>query len=64
MTKEFGKFKVKILPALDDNYMYLIINKDTKEAVVVDPIVPFLVWGEINKEKANLTTILTTHRHW
>ncbi|XP_034655960.1 hydroxyacylglutathione hydrolase, mitochondrial, partial [Drosophila subobscura] len=30
--------QVKILPALQDNYMYLIVDNKTREAAVVDPV--------------------------
>lgn len=32
--------KVEILPALTDNYMYLLIDEETKEAAIVDPVQP------------------------
>lgn len=32
--------KVELLPALTDNYMYLVIDEDTKEAAIVDPVQP------------------------
>lgn len=32
--------KVELLPALTDNYMYLIIDEDTQEAAIVDPVQP------------------------
>lgn len=56
--------KVKIMPALDDNYMYLIIDESTKEAAVVDPVEPKKVLKEVSTEGVNLTTVLTTHHHW
>lgn len=37
--------KVELLPALTDNYMYLIIDKDTREAAIVDPVQPQKVRG-------------------
>ncbi|XP_053608057.1 hydroxyacylglutathione hydrolase, mitochondrial isoform X2 [Plodia interpunctella] len=55
---------VKILPALQDNYMYLIIDKATKEAAVVDPVEPQTVLHEVMTQGLNLTTVLTTHHHW
>jgi len=55
---------VKIIPALDDNYMYLIIDKATREAAVVDPVEPEKVYKAVENEDVNLTTILTTHHHW
>lgn len=32
--------KIELLPALTDNYMYLLIDEDTKEAAIVDPVEP------------------------
>lgn len=63
-TKEFGKFKVQILPALSDNFMYLLIDNSTKEAAIVDPVAPDVVWDAVRKENVKLTTVLTTHHHW
>ncbi|KRF99004.1 uncharacterized protein Dwil_GK10504, isoform B [Drosophila willistoni] len=56
--------QVKILPALQDNYMYLIIDNKTKEAAVVDPVDPDLVIKTVNEEKVTLKKVLTTHHHW
>lgn len=38
-----GDMRVELLPALSDNYMYLLIDADTKEAAVVDPVEPIKV---------------------
>lgn len=35
-----GSMRIQILPALQDNYMYLIIDENTKEALIVDPVEP------------------------
>lgn len=32
--------KVKVIPVFEDNYMYLIIEEHTREAVAVDVAVP------------------------
>ena len=32
--------RVKLLPALDDNYMYLLIDEKTNDAAIVDPVEP------------------------
>ena len=32
--------RVRLLPALQDNYMYLLIDEETNEAAVVDPVEP------------------------
>ncbi|XP_068886469.1 hydroxyacylglutathione hydrolase, mitochondrial isoform X1 [Aphelocoma coerulescens] len=56
--------KVEILPALTDNYMYLLIDQDTKEAAIVDPVQPQKVLDAVKKHGVKLTTVLTTHHHW
>ena len=32
--------RIRILPALSDNYMYLLVDEDTNEAAIVDPVHP------------------------
>ncbi|XP_018610041.1 hydroxyacylglutathione hydrolase, mitochondrial-like isoform X2 [Scleropages formosus] len=56
--------KVELLPALTDNYMYLLIDRDTREAAVVDPVEPGKVVDAVKKHGVKLTTVLTTHHHW
>lgn len=56
--------KVQILPALSDNYMYLIIDEATGEAGIVDPVEPDAVLRAVEQEKVKLTSVLTTHHHW
>ena len=36
--------RVEIIPALDDNYMYLLIDEQTKHAAIVDPVEPSKVY--------------------
>ncbi|CRL04077.1 CLUMA_CG017190, isoform A [Clunio marinus] len=55
---------VKILPALADNYMYLIICNKTKEAAIVDPVNPESVLEAVQNENVKLKSVLTTHHHW
>lgn len=64
ITKDYNKFKVLVLPALSDNFMYLLIDKGSKEAAIVDPVAPDVVWEAVRKENVKLTTVLTTHHHW
>lgn len=45
--------KIELLPALGDNYMYLLIDADTKEAAVVDPVEPIKVCEHIHLSKCN-----------
>ncbi|XP_067858950.1 hydroxyacylglutathione hydrolase, mitochondrial [Heptranchias perlo] len=56
--------KVELLPALADNYMYLLIDNDTREAAIVDPVEPQKVVEAVKKHGVKLTTVLTTHHHW
>lgn len=37
--------RVELLPALSDNYMYLLIDVDSREAAIVDPVEPIKVCG-------------------
>ncbi|KAJ8313834.1 hypothetical protein KUTeg_008395 [Tegillarca granosa] len=56
--------KIRLLPALQDNYMYLLIDEDTKECAVVDPVEPDKVLSAVQEEGVKLTSVLTTHHHW
>lgn len=40
LTVQQGAMKIELLPALTDNYMYLLIDEDTQEAAIVDPVQP------------------------
>jgi len=64
-TRVFAtNMKVEIIPALGDNYMYLLIDEYTNHAAIVDPVEPAKVIDCIKKENVKLTTVLTTHHHW
>ncbi|XP_059471987.1 hydroxyacylglutathione hydrolase, mitochondrial isoform X2 [Neocloeon triangulifer] len=56
--------RIRVLPALQDNYMYLVVDEQTREAAIIDPVEPNRVLGAVKEEGVNLTTILTTHHHW
>jgi len=56
--------KVEILPALTDNYMYLIVDTETNKAAIVDPVDPGSVVKAVEAAGVELTTVLTTHHHW
>ncbi|XP_069859892.1 hydroxyacylglutathione hydrolase, mitochondrial isoform X3 [Dipodomys merriami] len=64
LTVEQGAMKVELLPALTDNYMYLLIDEATREAAIVDPVQPQKVVETVKKHGVKLTTVLTTHHHW
>ncbi|KAM9304878.1 hydroxyacylglutathione hydrolase, mitochondrial [Gastrophryne carolinensis] len=59
-----GNMKIELLPALTDNYMYLLIDKETNEAAIVDPVQPQKVVDAVKKHGVHLTSVLTTHHHW
>jgi len=63
-TVEHLDMKVRILPALSDNYMYLLVDQSSNQAAVVDPVDPDSVLAAVEEEGVNLTTVLTTHHHW
>eukprot|EP00296_Roombia_truncata_P000470 JP436142.1.p1 GENE.JP436142.1~~JP436142.1.p1 ORF type:complete len:267 (+),score=45.02 JP436142.1:1-801(+) len=56
-------FTVKPIPLFDDNYAYLIVDEHN-EAGIVDPADAPAVLSALEKENVNLTTVLTTHKHW
>jgi len=56
--------KVEIIPCLQDNYSYLIIDKTNNSACVVDPSESKPIIKFIEKEKINLKYILNTHHHF
>ncbi len=37
--------RVRLLPALEDNYMYLLVDEATKQGAIVDPVEPEKVLG-------------------
>lgn len=41
---EQANMRVELLPALSDNYMYLLIDVDSREAAIVDPVEPIKVY--------------------
>ncbi|XP_034395900.1 hydroxyacylglutathione hydrolase, mitochondrial isoform X1 [Cyclopterus lumpus] len=61
---EQANMRVELLPALSDNYMYLLIDVESREAAVVDPVEPIKVVEAVRKHGVKLTTVLTTHHHW
>ncbi|XP_006611211.1 hydroxyacylglutathione hydrolase, mitochondrial-like isoform X2 [Apis dorsata] len=66
IIKQFKQYdmKVQILPALQDNYMYLIIDETSQEAAIVDPVDPDTVACAVQQNNVSLTKVLTTHHHW
>lgn len=39
-VEDLGAMRVRVLPALQDNYMYLVEDKASGQAAIVDPVNP------------------------
>jgi hydroxyacylglutathione hydrolase len=55
--------KIITLPALSDNYIFLLLNEPAQEAAVVDPGEAGPVRKYLQKSGLRLTAILNTHHH-
>ena len=40
VREQLKEMRVHIIPALQDNYMYLLVDETSNEAAVVDPVEP------------------------
>ncbi|CAH8875681.1 unnamed protein product [Trichobilharzia szidati] len=60
----FRTMDIVIIPALSDNYMYLVIDKATKACAAVDPVEADKILQIVKTGGLTLTTILTTHHHY
>ena len=54
---------VEIIPCLQDNYSYLIIDESNNDACVIDPGEAKPIINFIENSKINLKYILNTHHH-
>jgi hydroxyacylglutathione hydrolase len=59
-----NNIKIEIIPCLQDNYSYLIIDESKNDACVVDPSEAKPIINFIEKENINLKYILNTHHHF
>ena len=55
---------VEIIPCLQDNYSYLIIDETNNNACVIDPSEAKPVIDFVDKKNLNLKYILNTHHHF
>lgn len=55
---------VHIVPILSDNFSYLLHDKTSNTAALVDPAVPQPLLNLASELGATVTTSLTTHHHW
>ncbi|VDK62871.1 unnamed protein product [Onchocerca ochengi] len=58
------KMKVLPIPALSDNYMYLLIDEKTNNAAIVDPVNLKSISEAVREAGVTLTSSLVTHHHW
>ena len=56
--------EIKIIPCLQDNYSYLIIDKEKNIACVIDPSEAEPVIRYLENNKIKLKFILNTHHHY
>ncbi|MCP9266128.1 Hydroxyacylglutathione hydrolase, mitochondrial [Dirofilaria immitis] len=56
--------KVLPIPALSDNYMYLLIDRETDDAAIVDPVNLKSINKAVEEAGVKLTSCLVTHHHW
>lgn len=56
--------RVVVIPVLSDNYSYLLIDDETKQAVAVDPSEAHVVLTAVEREAVRLVGVLTTHKHF
>jgi hydroxyacylglutathione hydrolase len=56
--------KIKIIPCLQDNYCYLVIDEENNIACVIDPSEADPVIKYLDNNKIKLKFILNTHHHY
>jgi len=56
--------EIKIIPCLQDNYSYLIIDKKNNSACVIDPSEADPIIEYLENNKIKLKFILNTHHHY
>jgi len=59
-----NNMEIKIIKCLQDNYSYVIIDKISNDACVIDPSEAKPIIDYIEKRKINLRFILNTHHHY
>ncbi|VDM45195.1 unnamed protein product [Toxocara canis] len=59
-----SNMKVIPVPALSDNYMYLLVDERTHQAAIVDPVDIPAIQSAVKSAGAELSAALVTHHHW
>ncbi|KAF8822044.1 hydroxyacylglutathione hydrolase [Cardiosporidium cionae] len=55
---------VIIIPIFKDNYSYILVDRATKDCVLVDPADPSKLIDVAKSKGLNIRTVLCTHKHW
>lgn len=56
--------KISPIPALNDNYIWMIVHPEQRTAVIVDPGDAQPVLETLRTQQLQLAAILITHHHW
>lgn len=59
-----SRMRISPIRALQDNYMYLLVDNATHQAAAVDPVNPSAVASLVDDYGVDLKAILTTHHHY
>jgi len=55
--------KILPIPANSDNYQYLLIDENTRNSVIVDPVDVNSIKAVVSDQRVNLSAALVTHHH-
>lgn len=58
-----GAMRIQPIRALQDNYMYLLVDDATRQAAAVDPVNASAIASAVHDYKVDLKAVLTTHHH-
>ncbi|VDK47179.1 unnamed protein product [Anisakis simplex] len=65
LTKSVSSaMRIVPIPALTDNYMYLLVDESSKQAAIVDPVDIPAIQSALQTSGTELSAALVTHHHW
>jgi hydroxyacylglutathione hydrolase len=64
MTQQNNSILIQPIPALKDNYIWVVINTEQRQAFIVDPGEATPVINYLQQNKLTLSAIFITHHHW
>ena len=64
ITQKYQNFEVNIIPALSNNYIYLLECFRSGKTICIDPGEFEAVDNFLTKQNLNLDFIIITHKHW